>query len=164
MDKLLVVFVIIIGLFITGCASQNQIDTNDLNEYDVQQTFDEVTENDFVFRLTSEKETYKVGEEVKLSGELEYIGDRPEVTIVHSASVIQFPMTEKVRDYYIDSAVAEIGVTKELQSGDVIKESFAKSGGYTADDDPKDYKAFIADYLEGEHYNIHATVYFKVVD
>lgn len=71
-------------IFLTGCGSSDTsgsiepINSNKLADQNIKQINDESTQSDFIFRLDSEKEQYKSGEEVKLYGEIEYIGEEDE--------------------------------------------------------------------------------------
>lgn len=131
--------------------SANESDITDkLAEYDVQQTSDEVTEGDFIFRIVSEKEEYQENEEVNMYGEIEYIGEKDEVDIFHSSSAILFPLKEQVRGYDIGFAVNDIGITTTLKKGEPYRESFQKSGGFSENQDPKDYVDFMKKLFEME--------------
>ncbi|MCJ7842905.1 hypothetical protein MUB24_18885 [Lederbergia sp. NSJ-179] len=153
----------------------------------MRHTRDETTQDDFVFRLVSEKEEYREGEKVKLYGEIEYIGEKEEVTIVHSSSAILISLEEKIRGYHIDGIVQDIGVTTTLKKGEPYRENYVKSRGSGPEEDPS-YKIFMEDFLKrddfpagyyvakgytdffaksgevGEHVNIEANVDFKVLE
>jgi len=115
-------------IFLAGCHSSHSIDSSDLDQYDVSQIRDETIQDEFIFRLVSEKEEYKKGEEVKLFGELEYIGEKDKVTIHHAASAIRFPMEEKMRGYNLWDAVNEIGLSTILTKGEPYREKYVKRG------------------------------------
>ncbi|RKD25737.1 hypothetical protein BEP19_01995 [Ammoniphilus oxalaticus] len=156
-------------LCITACGAPNQMDRGDhLQDSDVTNTTDETVEGDFVFRLVSEKGAYEVGEEINLYGELEYIGDKEEITIHHSSSAILFPMREQTRGYEIDYPVNDIGLTTTLKKGSVTpyREKYAKSGGFSADQDPMDYVMFMEDFLNTDdfppgNYIVHGVTQFS---
>lgn len=140
----------IFALILTGCNSSSNINTKDsvnLEDFEVTQTMDETTEGDFVFRLFTEKAEYQEGEDVKLYGEIEYIGENSEVTIHHSSSAILFPMEEKIRDYSIWFGVDDIGLATTLKKGEPYREDYQKSGGYSLDQDPQEYIDFIRDFV-----------------
>lgn len=126
------------------------IQVEEMGQDAVAQTTDETRQNEFIFRLVSEKAKYQVGEEVKLYGELEYIGDQAEVAISHSSSAITFPMEERTRGYPIGAMVNDIGLTTVLKKGEPYREEYGKSGGYSNDQDPEDYVSFIKDFLNRE--------------
>ncbi|MEQ6390709.1 hypothetical protein RZN22_15560 [Bacillaceae bacterium S4-13-58] len=129
----------------------NAADITDIvAEYEVQQTSDEVTEGDFIFHLVSEKDEYKEGEEVEMYGEIEYIGEKDKIDIFHSSSAIFFHLKEEVRGYDIGYAVEDIGLTTTLKKGEPYREDFQKSGGYSENQDPKDYVDFMKKLFDME--------------
>ncbi|WP_077303210.1 hypothetical protein [Virgibacillus pantothenticus] len=182
--KYYIAFTAILVLFISGCSSSNQISNSDLEEYDVEKKIDESIQGDFVFRLVSDKKEYEAGDDVKLYGEITYVGDKDEVNIHHSSSAILFPMEEKVRGFDIGFVVKEIGLSTMLKQGEPYREEYRKSGNYV-EDAPIDYVKFMEEfsgidgfppgyyvvhgeadfYLEGqERINMKATIDFKVVE
>jgi hypothetical protein len=190
LKNLLTTMLITMIILIAGCNSansskpNNSFDSSELDKYTVKTIDEEAVQGDFLFRLVSEKKEYHVGEEVKLYGEIEYIGELDEVTIHHASQAILFPMTEQIRNYKIHSMVEEIGLSTTLKKGEPYREEYAKSGGFAMDVDPPDYIEFMEDFLnrdgfppgyyvvsgttnfayETERYEIQATVEFKVVD
>lgn len=138
---------LIILLAIASCSSSDQIDSSDLEEYEVTNTEDETDRDDFIFRLVSEKEQYKENEDVKLYGEIEYTGDKDEITIHHSSSAVLFSMEEKARGYEIGYSVEDIGLSTTLKQGEPSREEYEKSAGYNPNDDQNDYVEFIEDFL-----------------
>lgn len=184
-------FVAIIILFIVGCNFFYQNSISDLTKYEVLKTTDEIVQDDFIFRLVSEKGQYKEGERVKIYGEIEYAGDNDEVTIHHSSSAILFPIIEETRGYKIEYEVKDIGLSTVLKQGEPYRAEYEKSGGYSPDQDSKVYVKFVEDFLNRddfppgyyvmngytdffvesekklgnqERFNIEATIDFKVVD
>lgn len=171
-------------ILIAGCNASDDIDANELAEYDVLQTSDEITKGDFLFRLVSEKEVYKQGDEVQIYGEIEYIGDQDDVTIVHSSSAVIFSVEEKIRGYTIPDFVREIGVWTSLSKNKPYHKRYDKSSGYISEQESEDYVIFAEDFLEGddfpvgyyamkgiadfayesERYDIEAEIDFKVID
>lgn len=169
---------------IVGCNSSNEIDSDELAKYDVSQTNDETIKNDFLFRLVSEKEEYNQGEEVKVYGEIEYIGDQEEVTINHSSSAVLFKIEEKVRGYVIPEYIQEIGVETTLDKNKAYRTKYEKTGGHYTDLDSEDYVNFLQDFwdrddfpagyyvvkgvadfsFESERYEIEAEIDFKVLN
>lgn len=182
--KYYIAFTAILVLFISGCSSSSQISNSDLEEYDVEKKIDESIQGDFVFRLVSDKKEYEAGDDVKLYGEITYVGDKDKVNIHHSSSAILFPMEEKVRGFDIGFVVKEIGLSTMLKQGEPYREEYRKSGKYV-EDAPIDYVKFMEEfsgidgfppgyyvvngetdfYLEGqERINMKATIDFKVVE
>lgn len=163
-----------------------------MEKIEVVQTTAETTQDDFTFRLVSEKEQYKVGEEVVLYGEIFYQGKKEEVTINHSSSAVFFHIIEELRSYDIDYAVQDIGLSTMLQKlGEPHKEQYKKSGNYSPEDSPKEFITFMENFLEEdgfpaghytvkgitdfsyapdddseqqEHINLEAMIDFKVVE
>lgn len=149
----------------SGCTSSKPIDSSEIDQYVVSQTSDETVQEDFVFRLVSEKEIYQKGEDVDLYGEITYIGEEDNVTIHHSSSAILFPITEKTREYTIGFGVNDIGLSTTLENGEPYRENYDKYAvGYDGSD-PEDYRDFIQDitnmdgFLPG-YYAVNGTTDF----
>ncbi|MCK0470965.1 hypothetical protein [Halalkalibacter sp. APA_J-10(15)] len=148
--RMMAIGLVVIGL--TACGTGNQgeqrssVTVSDLEEYNVQQTAVEVTEGDFIYRLVSEKDYYK-DEAVQLYAELEYIGEKDEMTIYHAASPFYFPMKEEVRGFDIGYSMNEPLVETILQQGEPYREKYQRSGGYS-DQDEEEYQNFMKDFLE----------------
>ncbi|MCK6206581.1 hypothetical protein KZX50_14120 [Bacillus infantis] len=185
MNKYLLSAVLLLSTILTaGCQSSNSVDNRDLEKYKVSQISDETVQGDFIFRIKSEKEEYREGEDIELYGEIEYIGEKDEIIVRHSSSAIFFPMREKIRGYEIGSLVNDIGLSTTLKKGVPYREEYGKSGSYSEDQDPQDYVSFMKEFLNnagfpaghfvvkgstdfsvasGEHVRIKATVDFKVM-
>lgn len=124
----------------------------------------EMTDGDFVYRLVSEKERYEQGDQVRLYGELEYVGDRDEITIGHSASAFYFPMKELTRDYNIVYAMDQPYITTTLKKGEPLREYYQMGGGYGSKDDEK-FKDFIRSLKDGfpdGHYVVYGSADFVI--
>lgn len=128
MYKYFIVCVTVFALFMSGCSSSVK-NISDLEKYEVKQTTDEVVQDDFIFRLVSVKEEYHSGEVVELYGEIEYTGDKDEITILHSSSAVIFSMKEEARGYEIGFGVNDIGITTILEKGVPYRGEYEKSGG-----------------------------------
>lgn len=123
-----------------------------------------MTDGDFVYRLVSEKEKYERGDQVQVYGELEYIGEKDEITIGHAASAFYFPMKELTRDYNISYAMNEPYITTKLKKGEPLREYYKIGGGYDSRDD-KRYKDFIhslKDGFPGGHYVVYGSADFVI--
>lgn len=144
----IVAAIITLIFLFAGCNTSTSIDNSDLDKYDVSKTKEEIVQDDFIFRLVSEKEEYRVGEDVKLYGEIVYVGQKDEVTINHSSSAILFPIEEKIRVYNISYLVNDIGLSTTLKQGEPYREEYVKSGGYSPDQDPDDYVNFIQGFIK----------------
>ncbi|MFD0871434.1 MULTISPECIES: hypothetical protein [Paenibacillus] len=193
MTRLFLSGFVIVLLVITGCRSSEETErrpSSAPNPYEeINRQKDEVKEGDFVYRLVTEKPEYREGEPVVLYAELEYVGDKEEVTIYHAASPFYFPMTEKTRGYSIEYSMPQPLVSTTLKQGEPIREDYKGSGGYGQEDDPQ-YIAFtkklwdsgfpagyyvvdgVAEFWieldkagrENEEYRIKAEIDFKVVE
>lgn len=148
MRKLIVIVFILLSLLLVSCTSGQNFDNSasELDKYAILKTTDEVTESDFVYRLVSEKDEYQENEAVKIYAELEYIGEKEEITIFHAASPFYFPIKEKVRNYDIGYGMEEPLVRTTLKHGEPIREEYVKSGGYS-DQDEDDYVAFMKKFF-----------------
>jgi hypothetical protein len=102
----------------------------------------EVTEGDFVYRIFSEKEKYKIGEQIKVYAELEYIGDKEEITIFHAASPFIFNLKELSRGFDLPAAMNEPLLSTTLKRGEPLRKEYGKSGDYVngAQDDYNIFK------------------------
>ncbi|GMK40458.1 hypothetical protein PCCS19_35140 [Paenibacillus sp. CCS19] len=108
----------------------------------------EVKEGDFVYRLVAETAEDHAADSVKLYAELEYVGDQDEVTITHAMSPFYFPMKETTRGYDIGYMMEEPLITTALKKGEPLREDYYRSGGYSADQDPEAYIAFMKEFME----------------
>jgi hypothetical protein len=90
----------------------------------------EVTEGDFVYRIFSEKDKYKKGEQIKVFAELEYIGDKEEITIFHAASPFIFNLKELSRGFDLPAAMNEPLLSTTLKRGEPLRKEYGKSGDY----------------------------------
>ncbi|XEC97275.1 hypothetical protein AB6A23_12400 [Paenibacillus tarimensis] len=147
---------LIVFLFVlTGCAAQGNGNSPAESSQDILKggtmttgmSSAESTEGDFIYRLVTEKEAYHEGESVKLYAELEYIGDKKEVTIYHAASPFSFPITEHTRNYSIAYMMNQPLLTTLLAKGEPLREEYAKGGGYGSQDN-EEYIAFIKNFWE----------------
>lgn len=141
----------ILMLMVTGCAQQGSKgeDSTDLPlNKTARGSHAEVSDGDFVYRLVSEKDRYNSGDQVKVYGELEYVGEQDEITIGHAASPFYFPMKELTRDYDIGYAMNEPYITTTLKKGEPLREYYSGGGGYGSQD-KKEFKDFIRSLQDG---------------
>jgi hypothetical protein len=128
-------------------------------------TSDEVKEDDFIYRLVTEKSEYVEGEEVKIYAELEYIGDKEEISISHAASPFYFPMKEGTRKYDIPYPMNEPLITTILYKGKPHRQVYHGAGGYSSEDD-KAYINFIKKIIENQFpsgfYTVNGMAHFYV--
>src|SRR5699024_4959477 len=131
---------------LTGCSSAIKINHSKLDKYEVEKTVDETTQNDFTFRLVSEKGEYDAGEDIGLYGELICTGEEDEITTLHSASAIIYGVDERLRGYSINNTVSEIAKWTTLKRNEAYIEHYTKSSIYTENKD-EDYVSFVNDFL-----------------
>lgn len=148
--------------------SSDEMNNRKSEEKQKRQVSAETVEGDFIFRLISEKDTYKEGEPVSIYAELEYIGDKESVTIFHASTPFIISIYEKTRGYSIDGVVNTILLSTTLQKGEVYREDYHKSGGIS-DQESKDYMAFAKNFFEQEgfplgEYEIKGSAAFSFVD
>lgn len=141
------------------------IDSNELAAYEVKQKFVESKQDDFIFRLVSEKEEYDQGEKVNLFGEIIYTGEEEKIEIAHSAKAVNFNLHEQVRGFEITSTVQEIGVQRELFSRKPYRESYNKDSIFYMGDESEEYIGFIEDFKNRDdfppgYYVVQATTDF----
>ncbi|GKV63937.1 MULTISPECIES: hypothetical protein [Sporosarcina] len=108
----------------------------------------EVTEDDFVYRLVSEKQQYQVSEPIKLYAELEYTGDQDEVEITHATSPFYFPITETTREYDIEYSMDMPLERTMLKKGESLRMDYESSGSFL-DRDTEEYKTFMKQVMNG---------------
>ncbi|MFD0589004.1 hypothetical protein ACFQZE_13455 [Paenibacillus sp. GCM10027627] len=92
-----------------------------------------VASEDFVYRIYTEKESYKEGDTVKLIAELEYVGERKSVTIFHTESPFYFPILEMSDTYGFPSYRNQPGRSTILYRNKPLKEEFVSDGAYEID-------------------------------
>lgn len=127
-----------IGLF--GCQqNDNENVDNEPSETQPLDTKAEVLEEDFVYRLVTEKAEYGKNEPIKIYAELEYTGGKEEIEIFHSASPFSFPMIETTRNYEIGYGMDQPLLSTKLLKGEPLRAEYSGSGGY----DSKDKKEYI---------------------
>jgi hypothetical protein len=167
-EKLLrLLLFIITALSLSSCSSTHDVDNNStrVKKNEVLNTSVEVYEGDFIYRIVTEKEEYLKNEKVKIYAELEYIGDKDEVTIYHAASPFSFPMVEKTRDFQIDYLMSEPLISTTLVNGKPLHEEYKTSGGYGSEDGKKyiDFmKNFINKGFPSGYYVVNGSVNFHV--
>ncbi|WP_209121101.1 hypothetical protein [Alkalihalobacillus sp. BA299] len=167
MRKLIILGTIILPIFLASCGSEQENNnlTAELDEFKVLNTTVEETEGDFIYRIVTEKEEYRKNETVNIYSELEYIGDKEEVTIFHAASPFNFPMFEKTRGFEIGYPMEEPLIRTTLKKGQPIREEYRRSGGYGSQDE-SDYvdfmKSFIKDGFLPGYYVVNGYVDFYV--
>ncbi|MWC30812.1 hypothetical protein [Paenibacillus sp. MMS18-CY102] len=123
----------------------------------------ETKQDDFIYRLIIEPAEPASGGDVKLYGELEYVGDQDEIDIHHAASPFFFYLKETTRGYNIGYMMNQPAITTKLKKGAPLREQYKGGGGFS-DRDNKDYIAFIKDLsahgFPVGHYEVTGTAEF----
>jgi hypothetical protein len=133
--KMVVFYLILAVLVLSGCnfSSKDKIVI-------------EKEEGPFVVRLESEK-LYKPFEKENITAMIKYIGDEPELTISHAATLFWFDMTEHTRGIEITGDNHSVQTFTTLKEGQWYKESFEKSGELRND-------PFIQEYFNKEGFPV----------
>ncbi|WP_153731081.1 hypothetical protein [Sporosarcina obsidiansis] len=108
----------------------------------------EVVEDDFIYRLISEKEQYHESQPINIYAELEYTGEKEEVEISHAASPFYFPIRETTREYVIEYSMDTPLEHTTLKKGVPLRADYETSGSFL-EDDTDEYKAFIRRVMNG---------------
>lgn len=152
------------GVFsLVGCGSTAK---EPVQSGSMDNTTAEVTKDDFVYRLITEKVIYKDKETVLVHAELEYIGEHDSITIYHAASPFYFDITEKTRGYEIEYAMNEPLLSTTIKKGEPYREEYVKSGGFS-EQDPPDYVSFMKQFFEEDgfpngQYEINGSARFYI--
>ncbi|MFA9556903.1 hypothetical protein ACERII_06350 [Evansella sp. AB-rgal1] len=107
----------------------------------------EVIDGDFVYRLVTEKDEYEEHGDVTIYAELEYIGEKDNITINHAASPFYFDIHEITRNYTIHHAVDTPLFSTILHKGEPYREVYIKAGGYSEHDED-DYIQFLIEFWD----------------
>ncbi|MGG3890038.1 hypothetical protein [Metabacillus fastidiosus] len=154
-----------IGLF--SCQQNNNKKVNnEPSDTKTLETKAEVIEEDFVYRLVTEKAAYGKNELIKIYAELEYTGDKKEIEIFHSASPFSFLMVETMRNYEILYSMPEPLLSTKLIKGEPLCQEYKGSGGYGSRD-KKEYIEFMKQIMNQEfpegHYVVNGITDFDVI-
>ncbi|HWL24004.1 MAG TPA: hypothetical protein VNR38_09700 [Ureibacillus sp.] len=127
---------LVLVILISGCSAGNNLSSTSSTN-----TFENVTEGlvnneQFTFRVYSEKAVYQVGEPLKIKAELTYIGDSESITISHAASPIWLLTTNLTEDYQFEAAMNEPLILTELNKDEPYIESYQFSGSSYYDGAP----------------------------
>jgi hypothetical protein len=121
---------------LSGCNSTENKPKNNSNT--VLESKQEIKDGDFVYRLFTEKEQYEEDGPVKITAELEYVGEKEQIEIFHAASPFSFPMFEKTRNYHIDYPMNEPLLSTTIVKGTPLRKEYTGgAGGYSMEDDKK---------------------------
>ncbi|EFM11198.1 conserved hypothetical protein [Paenibacillus curdlanolyticus YK9] len=128
---------------LAGCGSDASSEKQGTEQLGTS-TIAETKQDDFIYRLIIEPADAASKRDVKLYGELEYVGDKDEIDIHHAASPFFFFLKETTRGYDIGYMMNEPAITTKLKKGVPLREQYKGGGGYSEKDDT-DYVAFIKD-------------------
>ncbi len=150
-----------------GCQqNSNEKVDNKPSDTRIIETKAEVTEEDFIYRLVTEKAEYGKNEPLKIYAELEYTGDQDEIVISHSASPFYFPIVETTRNYEVGYNMEEPLVSTTLVKGEPLRQEYRGSGGYGSQD-KKEYIEFMTQIMNKEfpegHYVVNGLADFDVI-
>ncbi|WP_054027693.1 hypothetical protein [Bacillus sp. FJAT-28004] len=140
--KNLLIIISVVAFVLAGCSGDTKVDEKNIVKAAQIGPKAETAEDDFVYRLVSEKSVYAEGERVELYAELEYVGEEQEIKIAHASSPISFPMKEKTRGFEIGYTMSQPRIVTTLKKGEPLREQYKGSGGYGSQD-PKEYVDFI---------------------
>ena len=115
--------------FLAGCGTDREDVNGNISKTSIEMvTFSESEEDDFTFRLKSEKEQYKEGEPLDIVAELTYSGEE-DIVIGHGGSWVALITTNVSKDYHFGSAMIEPYIGTPIPSGETITTPYAFSGG-----------------------------------
>ncbi|MCM3356844.1 hypothetical protein [Psychrobacillus sp. MER TA 171] len=144
------VSLIVLSLCLVSCQQKvdRKVDTepSDTKPLDTKA---QAIEEDFVYRLVTEKAEYGKNEPIKIYAELEYTGEKDDIEIFHSASPFSFPMVETTRNFEIGYGMDTPLLSTKLRKGEPLRAEYWGSGGYTSED-KKEYVDFISQIMNQE--------------
>lgn len=130
--RILIMICMTFLLVACGTAENNQKNPGNANAPKVNQLENQkestVTEEDFNLTLSSEKEQYKVGEELKIQAKLTYTGEE-EISIGHGGSWLFMNTTNVTKGYEFGSAMIEPYIVTTMKPNIPIIEPYTFSGG-----------------------------------
>ncbi|GKU76358.1 hypothetical protein [Paenibacillus sp. L3-i20] len=88
----------------------------------------EIVKDDFVYRIYTERDTYQEGDSVTLISELEYVGDRKFVTILHEATPFHYGISENSGKYAFYYMMNQPAIRTTLIKGQPFRESYTSPG------------------------------------
>lgn len=122
---------LLISLLLAGCGLSEKPSKENLSDEPSIENVTESTSQDeqFSFRLVSEKAQYKVGEPVNIQAELTYIGEQDSINIAHAASPIGLLTTNLTEDYQFQAAMNEPLIRTNLVKNEPFIEPYHFTGG-----------------------------------
>lgn len=163
----LILPVLLLSFVLVGCQqNSNEKVENEPSNIRFLETKAEVAEEDFIYRLVTEKAEYDKNEPLKIYAELEYKGDQEEIVIFHSASPFYFPIVETKRNYEIGYDMEQPLLSTKLMKGEPLRQEYRGSGGYDSQDE-KEYTEFMKQIMNKEfpegHYVVNGLADFGVI-
>ena len=164
----LILFFMFLSIGLFGCQQNKaeKVDNTPSNTENLE-TKAEVTEEDFVYRLVTEKAEYGENEPIKIYAELEYIGDKEKIEISHAASPFLFSMIETTRNYDIEYLMNHPLISTVILKGKPLREEYTGGAGSYDPQDDKDYVEFMKKIMKKEypsgHYIVNGVASFSVI-
>lgn len=167
MKKLIYILVVIFVLSACGTTQNAGDNVRPVENQGVFPAVAETGQDDFVYRLVTEKEVYNEPDEPVIFAELTYVGDEESIDIYHAASPFYFPLEERTRGFEIDYAMNSPLIVTTLKKGEPLRQEYSFAGGYDETDD-EEYIAFIKALIDGSfpegYYIIQGSAQFFTED
>jgi len=167
MRKLIYLLVAIFLLSACGTTPNAGDDMSPVENQGVFPAEAETGQDDFIYRLVTEKEVYDEPDEPVIFAELTYVGDEESIDIYHAASPFYFPLEERTREFEIDYAMNSPLIVTTLKKDEPLRQQYSFAGGYDESDD-EEYIAFIKALIDGNfpegYYIIHGSAQFFTED
>lgn len=186
-----ILMMLVLAVILVGCSTANNNEGPDGSNNSSVPTLDNqsestVTEEPFILTLRSEKEQYKVGEELNIQAELTYTGEE-DITIGHGGSWLFMNTTNVTKGYEFGSAMIEPYILTPMEPNTPIVQPYSFSGSsyheemggneYTQEEfeqmvemdfPPGQYKIegvteFVIDGKQ-QRYNLKAEIVFEVIE
>ncbi|MDN4491922.1 hypothetical protein [Ureibacillus aquaedulcis] len=122
--------IIIIVLFLSACGvdSGKKVLTNEGDSIESIKSESIEVQDDFKLEIKSEKSQYNVGEELKITANLTYTGEK-EIEIGHGGSWIYLNTTNVTKGYQFWAAMNQPHIVTAMTPNVPIKEQYHFSGG-----------------------------------
>jgi len=126
----------------------------------------EVKEGDFIYKLYSEKESYKEFEDIEVYAELIYTGPEESIDISHAASPFYFPFEELTRGYEVSYAMDLPSIVTTIKKNEPLMKKYEFAGGFSDQNDAeyvRFVKTFMSDGFPEGNYIIHGSADFGTI-
>ncbi|BDH61459.1 hypothetical protein MTP04_15890 [Lysinibacillus sp. PLM2] len=122
--------VLIFVVILSGCGTKTNGNSVPSEKYEYENIVESTAESDdFLFKLTSKKPIYQVGEPLEIKAELTYKGDEETLKIAHAASPIWLFTTNLTEDYQFEAAMNEPLIITQLLKNEPYVEQYSFTGG-----------------------------------